>query len=146
MAFAPNGKDVLEGVAESIELLTAEDKCLEIDRLKPQPRYLPCNALTVVSSSVAGVPSANVTIAVVAFRSVDPEDKNFTPSTVRLEGMSDFTTATDVPGGRDDSCRVGFALAFSWARFRTISSRASSSSVNAALASRLSCSSYAKIP
>jgi hypothetical protein len=49
------------------------------------------------------------------FRSVESEPPRSviirTPSTVKLEGNKALITGTDVPGGNDESCKVGFGAA-----------------------------------
>jgi hypothetical protein len=109
----------------------AEERCREMARLNPYPRYLFCKALTAVSISLAAVSDANVTIADIDLRSVAavPDGGRMrTPSTVRFAGMRALITAGDVDGGSCDRCTVGLAAARSAALMSLISIDFTSSS------------------
>src|SRR5271168_4483301 len=122
MGLAPNGRlfKFPEGMAMAeAPASAAEERCRDIESLKPNPRYLFCRCDTIVSMSVAGVSGASATIADVDFRSpfaaLDGAGGGSmrTSSTVKGDGVkSARITAGEVPGGRDERCKVGFAAAF----------------------------------
>ena len=114
MGRALKGRLTLGAVIAVVPDRAADERCLEIDRLKPKPRYLFCKCDTIVSISVAGVSGASVTIAEVDLRSEELLDRVggsiLTFSMTNGEGTkSALITAGDVPGGSEDRCRVGFA-------------------------------------
>jgi len=91
--------------------------------------------------SLAGVSFANVTMADIDLRSVDPADPGpeggtmRTASTVKLGGSKLLMTAGEVPGGKDDSCSVGLGAALSAALPAPALSSSSSETLNTAAVS-----------
>jgi hypothetical protein len=87
-----------------IEPMAADERCREIDRLYPRPRYLFCSALTALSISEAAESLDNVTIAADDFRSVADwlgGRRILTLSTTREDGINDLRNDGDVPGGSE---------------------------------------------
>lgn len=91
----------------------AEDRCLEMDSLKPRPRYLFCRCETVVSMSEAGVSAASVTIAEDDFLSVVDAGglgRSRTLSTFNgVLAKRPLMNAIEEPEGIEARWRVGFA-------------------------------------
>jgi hypothetical protein len=107
MGRALKGRLVLGVMMAVVPDNAADDRCLEIERLKPKPRYLFCRCETIVSISVAGVSDASVTIAEVDLRSeFGPPcggESILTFSIASGDGAKRaLMTAGDVPGGSED--------------------------------------------